>query len=155
MQQCARSGVICVTIFGLLLPAKAASILGFAVVGGTSHQASVAHIGLELLKRGHNFTLLISSADTISQARLARAPFSSIQQLRWSGPSWIGTDAWLRSLPRDPQEVRKPLRHTLLQDRGSLLCTSNVVEKYLFAGFRYFILDTLISDHGRIHNLLV
>ena len=81
------------------------SILGFATIGGSSHQASIAHIGLELMKRGHNFTLLLSSEDTASQTRLGREPFSVIKQIKFSGPDDIGTDGWLRRVPRDPEQA--------------------------------------------------
>ena len=85
--------------------AKASSILGFAIVGGTSHQASIAHMGIELMKRGHNFTLLLSSEDEVSQALLARESFRAIRKIKFSGPSWIGSWDWLRSIPRDPQKA--------------------------------------------------
>lgn len=44
----------------------AESILGFAVMAGLSHQLNIFRIGQELAVRGHNFSMLLSSADTIS-----------------------------------------------------------------------------------------
>ena len=41
----------------------ASSILAFAVTSAASHHLQLIKIGRELVNRGHNFTLLISSAE--------------------------------------------------------------------------------------------
>lgn len=41
----------------------ASSILAFAVTSAASHHLQLIKIGQELVNRGHNFTLLISSAE--------------------------------------------------------------------------------------------
>ncbi len=102
-------GITVLAVCSVLYTAEASSILGFAIVGGTSHQASLANMGLELMKRGHNFTLLLSSEDAVSQARLSRQPFSAVRQMNFSGPPHIGSHDWLMSIPRDPQKVRRCL----------------------------------------------
>ena len=84
----------------------AKSVLGVAVTGGTSHHATFAKIGVELSERGHDFTLLLSSGDTLAQARLAYPPFSDLKQIRYSGPEYIGTNEWLSDLDRDPAKAR-------------------------------------------------
>ena len=84
----------------------AKSVIGFAVTGGTSHQSAIAQIGLELIARGHSFAMLLSSGDTLSQARLAREPFKGLKLYKFSGPPDIGTDAWLKKLDRDQRKVR-------------------------------------------------
>ena len=84
---------------------KAASILGFAIVGGTSHQASLARIGLKLVQRGHKFTLLLNSEDELSHARLACEPFRSLNVLNFSGQAGVGTQQWRTRIPRDPAKV--------------------------------------------------
>lgn len=88
-----------------LIASEAASILGFAIVGGTSHQASLARIGLELIQRGHKFTLLLSSEDELSHSRLAYDPFSLLNVLNFSGPAGVGTMEWRARLPRDPAKA--------------------------------------------------
>lgn len=45
---------------------EASSILGCATVGARSHHMNVLRIGRELVGRGHNFTMLVSSTDAIS-----------------------------------------------------------------------------------------
>ena len=94
-----------VLLFSHFSALEAASILGFAIVGGTSHQASLARIGLELVDRGHNFTLLLSSEDVLSHTRLAYGPFRSLTVLNFSGPAGVGTQEWRARMPRDPTKA--------------------------------------------------
>lgn len=88
-------------------PVQAASVLGFASVGSTSHQASLGTIGLELVRRGHSFTLLLSSRDELSHSRLAHEPFNVLDVMNFSGPSVIGTQEWRENIPRDPAKARR------------------------------------------------
>ena len=85
--------VLCIRIGA----SSAKSVLGFAVPGGTSHHATFAQIGLELVDRGYDFTLLLSSLDTLGQARLARPPFSNLKQVHFAGPSGVGTNEALNA----------------------------------------------------------
>lgn len=96
------TGLLLASIFNT---AQAKSVIGFAVTGGASHQAACAQIGLELVQRGHDFAMLVSSGDTLSQARLARQPYGTLKVHKFSGPAHIGTPDWLRKLDRDPQKV--------------------------------------------------
>ena len=92
--------------FGLILGAASGkSVVGFAAIGATSHQSAIASIGLELVRRGHNFTMLLSSGDVLSQARFSHDPFKTLKQLTFSGPPKAGTEAWLNQIKRDPQEA--------------------------------------------------
>ena len=88
--------------------ARAKSIVGFAAPGATSHIAAFATIGVELVRRGHNFTLLLSSEDTLGQARVARG-FESIDLLSFSGAAGVGSEGWLRGFTRDPKKARAAL----------------------------------------------
>lgn len=90
---------------------EAASILGFAIIGATSHQASLATIGLELVRRGHTFKLLLSVHDELSRSRLAKEPFKALEVLNFTGPPGVGTQEWRESVPRDPAKART--RHIL------------------------------------------
>lgn len=94
-----------VLLASLLHIAHAGSVIGFAVTGGASHQAAFAQIGIELVQRGHDFAMLVSSGDTLSQASLARHPYGALKVYKFTGPSHIGTPDWLRKLDRDPQKV--------------------------------------------------
>lgn len=87
-------------------PVEAASILGFGTIGATSHQASLAAIGLELVRRGHTFRLLLSAHDELSRSRLAHEPFKALNVLNFSGPPGVGTQKWRESVPRDPAKAR-------------------------------------------------
>ena len=80
---------------------EAASVLGFSVMGGVPHQALVATIGLELVRRGHTFTLLLHSYDELSHSRLAVEPFRALNLLKISGPSGVGTQEWRENILRD------------------------------------------------------
>ena len=84
---------------------EAAAILGFAIPGGASHYASVAGIGLDLMHRGHKFTVLVSSEDTVAQRRMAKDPFRAVKVLKFKGPANIGNDIWRINIPRDPSQV--------------------------------------------------
>lgn len=86
--------------------AQAKSVVGFAVTGSTSHQAAVAQVGLELVQRGHEFAMVLSSGDTLSQARLARQPYAALKLYTFAGPPEIGNIDWLLQLDRAPQKVR-------------------------------------------------
>lgn len=97
--------LIVVLVIGRQVPLEAASILGFSLPGGTSHQAAMSTIGLELTRRGHTFTLLLSSADELSHSRLAHEPFDTLKVLNFSGPPGVGTQAWRETIPRDPAEA--------------------------------------------------
>ena len=80
----------------------AKNVIGFATIGAVSHQAAIARIGVELVKRGHSFTLLLSREDSLTPARLTHEPFKSVSVLKFSGPAKAGTNDWLRELPREP-----------------------------------------------------
>ena len=58
----------CVTILlcSLVPTVCAESMFGFAVIAGLSYQLNILRIGQDLAVRGHNFSMLLSSADTIS-----------------------------------------------------------------------------------------
>lgn len=105
----------------MLQGSSAKSVLGFACPGATSHQAGFATVGLELIKRGHRFTLLMSSGDIHGQTRLARDPFHKIPKLNFSGSPDVGTEAWLRQVKRDPQKVRGPFTARMFECALQLL----------------------------------
>ena len=101
-----KLAVCLLLLCAILQGSSAKSIVGFAVPGATSHLAGFGAIGLELLKRGHNFTLLMSSGDEHGQARLARRPFDAVPKRNFSGPLDVGTEGWLRKIKRDPVKVQ-------------------------------------------------
>ena len=94
-----------VVIGSLINFASAKSIIGFAATGITSHTAAVARVGLELKERGHDFAMLVSAGDVLTQARLAKHPFEEVRQIRYAGPPDLGTVKWLERLDRIPQKV--------------------------------------------------
>lgn len=100
-----RLVLVSLILFGSFVTSRSASILGFSIVGGTSHQAAIARIGLELVERGHNFSLLLSSEDELSHSRLAHNPFGALNVLNFSGPPGIGTQEWRAQIPRDPTKA--------------------------------------------------
>lgn len=112
----------CLTVLASLLllsvasTAEAKSVIGFAVTGSTSHQAAVAQIGLELVQRGHEFAMLVSSGAKLSQARLARQPYAALRRYAFSGPPEIGNIDWLLKLDRDPQKVRSAAPQARFRD---------------------------------------
>ena len=89
-----------------LVGSRAASILGFSLVGSTSHQAPLGRIGLELTQRGHKFTVLLSSQDELSHSRLAYDPFGGLNVLNFSGPARNGTQQWRAGIPRATGKAR-------------------------------------------------
>ncbi len=76
------------------------------MTGATSHHATFAKLGLELVERGHDFTLLLSSGDTLGQDRLARPPFNELRQVKFAGPEGTGTSDSLSDLDRNPAKVQ-------------------------------------------------
>ena len=79
------------------------SILGFSMVGTSSHQMLLLKIGQELITRGHTFSLLVSAYDAMSLQVVFGV--SHIQVLTFQGPLYAGTEEWAARLPQDPQEV--------------------------------------------------
>lgn len=79
------------------------SILGFSMVGTSSHQMLLLKIGQELVNRGHTFSLLVTTYDTMSLQVVSGV--SNIQVLMFQGPLYAGTEEWAARLPQDPQEV--------------------------------------------------
>jgi len=75
-------------------------ILGFVMVGTSSHQMLRLKIGRELISRGHTFSLLVNAYDALSLQVVSGVP--GIQTLRFQGPLYAGTEEWAAS----PQEVR-------------------------------------------------
>ena len=94
-----------IVLYSLARVSAAKSILGFASIGATSHQAVLARIGLELRERGHDFAMLVSSEDALTLARFAQDPFKDLRQIVWSGPAEIGSNQFLNKIPRDPAKV--------------------------------------------------
>ena len=84
---------------------NAAKVIGFSATGALSHQAALARIGVELAERGHDFKLLVSKHDTLTQARLLKSPFEAVKLMKFNGPADGGDEQWLRDLPRNPSEV--------------------------------------------------
>ncbi len=85
--------------------AAASSILGFAMVGTASHQLNMLTLGRELVNRGQEFSLLLSSAETLSREIIKAKSFPGLQVLEFDGPPGIGTKEWAATLPLDPKEV--------------------------------------------------
>ncbi len=83
----------------------AVNVLGFAVPGARSHQFAVLRVGQELAKRGHNFTLLVSSEEALDKQRLGKRAFDSLYMATFQGPEGIGTQEWFVNQPRDVAEV--------------------------------------------------
>lgn len=87
---------------------EASSILGCATVGARSHHMNVLRIGRELVGRGHNFTMLVSSTDAISLDTVGSRGFPGLHVVQFKGPQTElapGTGRWAASLTRDPKEV--------------------------------------------------
>lgn len=88
---------------------EAHSILGCAVVGARSHHMNVLKIGEQLVSQGHNFTMLVSSTDTISLDTVGARGFPGLNVIRFKGPLGSdapGTDPWAASFSRDLKEAR-------------------------------------------------
>lgn len=88
--------------------AEASSVLGFALVGGQGHQLPMLRLGRELSSRGHNFTMLLSTADEISRTLLQSQAFAGLNIISFDGPPYLGTRQWFEGLPRDPQKASTP-----------------------------------------------
>ena len=82
------------------------SVLGFAVMAGLSHQLNILRIGQELAARGHNFSMLLSSTDSIGVDAVNKRSFPGLQLVSFDGPQGVGTEEWASGLSRDPQEVQ-------------------------------------------------
>ena len=104
-------GLVCVPLTIVVIicvgsaSTKASSILGFALVGGQGHQLPMLRMGRELASRGHNFTMLLSSADEISRTLLQSKAFPGLEIVSFVGPPHLGTRQWFEGLPRDPQKA--------------------------------------------------
>jgi len=96
---------VAILLCSLVPTVCAESILGFAVMAGLSHQLNILRIGQELAVRGHNFSMLLSSTDTISIDAIKKGSFPGLDVVTFGGPVHVGTEAWASSLSRDPQEV--------------------------------------------------
>ena len=66
---------------------------------------SCARVGHELVNRGHNFTVLISSSDDISQQTFNSRNTPGMQVLTFQGTAGVGTLEWASNLSRDPVQV--------------------------------------------------
>lgn len=97
----------CATLLILCSAVQAASILGFALVGGQGHQLPMLRVGQELASRGHSFSMLISEHDEITKELLTSKAFPGLELLMFKGPADIGTRQWFTSIPRDPKQAGK------------------------------------------------
>ena len=77
------------------MPASASSILAFATVGARSHQLGMLKIGEELVRRGHRFTLLLSSEEA---AHTYLVP--NMTSVTFHGPPRLGTLDWFTNMSR-------------------------------------------------------
>ena len=87
---------------------QAKSILGCATVGARSHHMNVLKIGKELTDRDHDFTMLVSSTDSISLDTVGARGFPGLRVVQFKGPQADlapGTELWAASLTRDPKKV--------------------------------------------------
>lgn len=64
-------------------------------------------VGQELVDRGHTFSVLISSADKISQQTFETRKVPGMQALTFRGNEGVGTSEWAANLSRDPFKVRR------------------------------------------------
>jgi len=81
---------------------------GVSVPEARSHQFAVLRVGQELAKRGHNFTLLVSSEEALDKQRLGKRAFDGLHVVTFQGPEGIGTQEWFVNQPRDVAEVCAP-----------------------------------------------
>lgn len=105
-------------------------ILGFVMVGTSSHQMLRLKIGRELISRGHTFSLLVNAYDALSLQVVSRVP--GIQVLRFQGPLYAGTEEWAAS----PQEVRfvvKPKQGACPQHVSNFLSHLHYTSQLAFA----------------------
>lgn len=83
----------------------ASSILAFSVTTAASHHLQVIRIGQELIERGHNFTLLISSAEVNRHILdTAQARGCHIVEFRDDIPP-MGSHASIRTVLRNVEMV--------------------------------------------------
>ena len=108
----------CAILLILCSAVQAASILGFALVGGQGHQLPMLRAGQELASRGHSFTMLISEHDEITRDLLTSKAFPGLNLLTFQGPADVGTRQWFSSIPRDSRQAGNP--RWLLQNWHSL-----------------------------------
>lgn len=107
-----RATYIAVLLVASLLSAfdvNAVSVLGFALIGGRSHQHCVLRIGQELAARGHNFTLLVSDKENVDVQRLGSKAFPGLNVVQFAGPPGLGSFEWFQALSRDIRKVRQAL----------------------------------------------
>ena len=90
---------------------NAVSVLGFALIGGRSHQYCVLRIGQELAARGHNFTLLVSDKEKLSVQELGSKAFPGLNVAQFAGPPGVGSSEWFQALSRDTKKVRQADSH--------------------------------------------
>lgn len=81
--------LLSITLSLLLPQTSASSVLGFGRVGGRSHHRVILRIGLELIDRGHTFTLLISERDheKLFPSMLDRAETRAVNIVTFAGPA--------------------------------------------------------------------
>ena len=91
----------------LISDVKAVSVLGFALIGGRSHQHCVLRIGQELAARGHNFTLLVSDKENLTVEKLGSKAFPGLIVVQFAGPPGLGSFEWFQALSRDTKKVRQ------------------------------------------------
>lgn len=62
-------------------------------------------IGQELAARGHQFTLLVSSLESLSIQNLGSKSFAGLEVVAFDGPPGVGTSEWYEQLSRDLKTV--------------------------------------------------
>ena len=111
--------------------ANASSILAFATVGVRSHQLGMLRIGEELVRRGHQFTLLLSSQELL--AKELSISVSNITIVTFMGPAGLKTHDWFANIhDKDLHKVGLWLgfRHKL-----NLKCTRGALTTVKAQGF--------------------
>lgn len=111
MQQMQVPGMTAASLLAVLLLSlpnvQTSSILAFGVTSGVSHHLQLIKIGQELIERGHNFTLLISSAEVSKHVfEQARGRGCQIIEFRDEVPA-VGSFDSIRTILRNPETVYK------------------------------------------------
>ncbi|KAL0022994.1 hypothetical protein WJX79_004166 [Trebouxia sp. C0005] len=119
----------------------AVNVLGFAVPGARSHQFAVLRVGQELAKRGHNFTLLVSSEEALDQQRLGKRAFDGLSVATFQGLVGIGTQEWFVNQPRDVAEAMRAFQSDQMTVAEHLHADVATIQQLRDTGFDIYLKD--------------
>ncbi|KAL0052620.1 hypothetical protein WJX82_004873 [Trebouxia sp. C0006] len=114
---------------------------GVSVPGARSHQFAVLRVGQELAKRGHNFTLLVSSEEALDKPRLGTRVFDGLHVATFQGPEGIGTQEWFVNQPRDVAEAMRAFQSDQMAMAEHLHADVATIQQLKDTGFDIYLKD--------------